>query len=165
MIVATSQGRTKAMASNVVHLPSAPQWRVLIAHHEPATCSSLRALIDTEDIAVVEAMDGEAAIAELATRQFDLLILELDLPEQDGITVMKLHRILLAHQPIRVPFPAVIFTLAPEVRDNPTLLDHLKKLGIAGVIDDLPRSDVASLVTATLKVRTAQLFSGNPAAA
>jgi CheY-like chemotaxis protein len=151
--------------SNVVQLPTGPHWRVLIAHQRSAVRHALRTLIEAEDIAVVEAADGEAALAELAFARFDLLILELDLPEQDGVTVMQIHRILLAQQEIRVEPPAIILTLAPEVRGNPTLTDHLRTLGVAGLIDDAPRGEVASLIEATLLARTAQLAAGKPAAA
>jgi DNA-binding NarL/FixJ family response regulator len=126
---------------------------------------ALRTMIEAEDITVVEAADGESALVELASARFDLLVLELDLPEQDGVTVMKMHRILLASQRIRAEPPAIILALPPEVRGNPALTDHLNSLGVAGLIDDAPRSEVASLVEATLKARTTHLAAGKPAAA
>lgn len=97
--------------------------------------------------------------------RFDLLVLELDLPLKDGVAVMQLHRVLLAHERIRVEPPAIIFTLAPEVRSIATLSDHLRKLGVAGFIDDAPRGEVAKLVEETLRTRAAQLQAGKPAAA
>ena len=153
------------MPSNVIHLPTGPHWRVLIAHQRDMVRHALRTLIEAEDIAVVEVADGEGAFSELASARFDLLVLELDLPEHDGVTVMKMHRILLANQHNRAEPPAIIFTLAPEVRSNATLTDHLRTLGVAGLIDDDPRSEVASLVEATLRARTAQFAAGKPAAA
>jgi len=52
-----------------------------------------------------------------------------------------------------------------DLRDNATLTDHLRALDVAGLIDDDPRSDVASLVEATLQARAARLASGKSAAA
>ena len=153
------------MASNVIQLPTGPRWRVLIAHQRADVRHALRTLIEAENIAVVEVTDGEAALAALESIQFDLLVLELDLPLKDGVSVMQLHRVLLAHERVSFKPPAVIFTLAPEVRSNATLTDHLQTLGAAAIIDDAPRGEVASLVQEILQARAAQLGAGKPAAA
>lgn len=153
------------MASNVIQLPSGPRWRVLIAHQRTEVRHALRTLIEAENVAVVEVADGEAALAALESIQFDLLVLELDLPLKDGISVMQLHRVLLAHERFSFKPPAVIFTLAPEVRSNATLTDHLQTLGAAGIIDDAPRGEVANLVQEILQARAAQPGAGKPAVA
>ena len=72
---------------------------------------------------------------------------------RDGLAVMQVHRLLLAHERVPVEPPAVILTLAPEVRCNRTLTDHLRALGVAGCIDDAPRPGVAALVDAILHAR------------
>lgn len=126
---------------------------------------ALRTLIEDRNITVIEAADGEAALDVLEFSQFDLLMLELDLPINDGVTVMQLHRVLLAHERVRVDPPAVLFTLAPEVRSSATLTDHLLSLGVAGFVDDAPRGEVASLVAAVLQARTAQIMTDKPAVA
>ena len=153
------------MTSNVVQLPSGPRWRVLIAHQRSGVRHVLRTLIEAENVAVVEVADGDAALVELERMKFDLLVLELDLPLKDGVAVMQLHRMLLAHERAHTEPPAVIFTLAPEVRGNAALTDHLRTLGVAGFIDDAPRPEAASLVEATLQARAAQPAAGKPAAA
>jgi len=151
--------------SNVIALPIGLHWRVLIAHRRHDVRDALRTLIEAENVAIVEAADGDAALAELERMRFDLLVLELDLPLKDGISVMQLHRVLLAHERIPVEPPAVIFTLAPEVRGVTTLTDHLRSLGVAGLIDDAPRADVARLVEEILHARAAGRIAGKPAAA
>lgn len=153
------------MSANVIQLPAGPRWRVLIAHQRSDVRHALRTLVEAENIAVVEVADGETALAELERARFDLLVMELDLPGKDGLTVMQLHQVLLAHERIHVEPPAVIFTLAPEVRGNATLTDHLRALGVAGFIDDAPRADAASLIETTLQARAAGLALGKPAAA
>jgi CheY-like chemotaxis protein len=105
---------------------------------------ALRTLIEDRNITIVEAADGEAALDVLEFSRFDLLVLELDLPINDGVTVMQLHRVLLAHGRVRVDPPAVLFTLAPEVRSSTTLTDHLLSLGVAGLIDDATRRGARS---------------------
>jgi DNA-binding NarL/FixJ family response regulator len=151
------------MSSNVFELLRTPRWRVLIAHQHNGVRRVLRTLIESVDTAVVEAADGEAAIAVLEFSRFDLLVLELDLPVRDGIAVMQVHRVLLAHERARVYPPAVIFTLPPEVRGNAALTDHLFALEVYGVIDDAPRQEVAGLVQAILLARSAQLSVDKPA--
>jgi DNA-binding NarL/FixJ family response regulator len=153
------------MTANVFQLPSGPHWRVLIAHQRADVRHALRTLIESESVAIVEAADGDEALARLEYAAFDLLVLELDLPRRDGVTLMQLHRVLLAHERIPVEAPAVVLTLAPEVRNNPTLVQHLETLGVAGLIDDAPRPDVAPLVENILLARTAARASGKPAAA
>ena len=153
------------MSSNVIELPRAARSRVLVAHQRADVRHALRTLIEDRNVTVVEAVDGEAALDLLESSRFDLLVLELDLPINDGVTVMQLHRLLLAHERVRVDPPAVLFTLAPEVRSSATLTDHLLSLGVAGFIDDAPRREVANLVTAVLQARGAQNGVDKPAVA
>jgi response regulator RpfG family c-di-GMP phosphodiesterase len=153
------------VTSNVFQLPSGPHSRVLVAHQRADVRHALRTLVESENVAVVEAADGDAALARLEYTTFDLLVLELDLPNRDGVTLMNLHRMLLAHERIPVEPPAVILTLAPEVRNNPTLLQHLESLGVAALIDDAPRPEIADLVDGILRARVARRASGKPAAA
>ena len=152
------------MIASVVLLPSGPHARVLIAHQRADVRHALRTLAETEHVSVLEVADGDEALAKLEYLSFDLLVLELDLPRRDGVTLMQLHRVLLAHEHNQVEPPAVVLTLPPEVRNNLTLLTHLESLGVAGLIDDAPRPDVASLFEGILQSRAAQR-AGKPAAA
>jgi len=122
-------------------------------------------MIEAEDVAEVEVADGEAALSELTFRRFDLLVLELDLPIEDGVSVVMMHRLLLANQLGRVVAPDIVFAVRPNVRTETSLCDDLRNLGIAGLIDDNPRTDVASLVESILQSRAAGSFTGTPAAA
>ena len=153
------------MSSNVIELPRAARSRVLVAHQRADVRHALRTLIEDRNVTVVVAVDCEAALDVLESSRFDLLVLELDLPINDGVTVMQLHRLLLAHERVRVDPPAVLFTLAPEVRSSATLTDHLLSLGVAGFIDDAPRREVANLVAAVLQAREAQNGVDKPAVA
>jgi CheY-like chemotaxis protein len=152
------------MSSNVFELPRALRRRVLIAHQQNHVRFGLRKLIETGNTVVVEAANGEEALAVLESTRFDLLVLQLDLPARDGVTVMQVHRMLLAHRRLPADPPAVIFTLAAEVRSNSALTDYLFKLGAAGLIDDAPRPEVAQMVTAVLLARSAVVSVDKPAA-
>ena len=76
------------MSANVVELRKEARRRVLVAHQRSDVRHALRTLIEQDNVAVVEAADGDAALAELEFGRFDLLLLELDLPAKDGIAVM-----------------------------------------------------------------------------
>lgn len=153
------------MSSNIVELRKTGRQRVLIAHQRSDVRHALRNLIESDGVAVVEAGNGEAALAELEYTRYDLLVLELDLPLKDGLTVIQLHRMLLAHEHALIEPPPVVLTLAPEVRGNAALTDHLRALGVREFIDDAPRPDVANLVEALLLARAAELDTGKPAVA
>jgi CheY-like chemotaxis protein len=150
--------------ANVVQLPSGPHRRVLIAHQRADVRHALRTLVESARVSVVEAVDGDDALAKLEYLSLDLLVLELDLPRRDGVTLMQLHRVLLAHERVAVDPPAVVLTLPPEVRNNLTLITHLESLGVAALIDDAPRPEAAQLVEAILAARAAHR-AGKPAAA
>lgn len=143
------------MTSNVVQLSTGPHWRVLVAHRRADVRHVLRTLIEADHVAIVEAADGDAAFEELERARYDLLVLELDLPGKDGVTLMQLHRVLLMHERLPVPAPAIVFTLPPEVRGNVTLTDHLRSLGADACIDDEPRSDAAAVFESLLQARAA----------
>jgi CheY-like chemotaxis protein len=156
----------ESVPSNVVQFPTGPRGRVLIAHQVGTVRQVLRTIIEAQHIMVVEVADGEAALVELARARFDLLVLDLDLPERDGVIVMQMHRMMLAHQAIPVEPPAVIISLPSEVCGIATLTDHLLTLGVAGFINEPPRpSEIAPLIEATLQARTAKLSAGKHTAA
>ncbi len=153
------------MPSNVFPIPAGPRWRVLVGHARPLVRHALRTLIEAEDVAVVEVADGEAALTALERGRFDLLVLQLDLPEQDGARVMLMHRVLLTQQKgAAIAPPDVILTLPPEVRDNGTVLDRLRSLGVTELIDDEPRPEVAALVEMILRARTIRVHASGTAA-
>ena len=153
------------MTDNVTYIPVAPHWRLMIAHQHAHVRHVIRTLVETEHTSIFEVADGEAALVALERARFDVLVLELDLPVKDGISVMQLHRLLLAHERSHVEPPAIVLTLAAEVRGNLTLTNHLQSLGADGFIDDAPRPEAAGLVAAILQARESRRARGKPAAA
>jgi CheY-like chemotaxis protein len=157
------------MSPKVIEFRHVARQRVLVAHRRGEVRHALRTLIETADIAVVEAADGDAALAELERGRFDLLVLELDLPMRDGVALMQLHRMLLAHEHARADSrsdaPAVVLTLAREVAGNATLTDHLRTLGVAGFIDDEPKPEAARIIEEILRSRAMRIDAGKPAVA
>lgn len=153
------------MSSKVIELRKGSHQRVLVAHQRGDVRHALRTLIERDNVAVSEAANGESALATLEYGRFDILVLELDLPLKDGVTVMQVHRMLLAHDPLRTRPPSIVMTLPPEVRGNATLTDHLRSLGVSAFIDDAPRPEVAAIVDDLLRERVMALDAGKPAVA
>ena len=68
---------------------SAGRTRILVVDDEPAIRRLLRTGLATQDYDVVEAADGIAALAALAEGHLDLVILDLGLPDVNGLDVLR----------------------------------------------------------------------------
>jgi two-component system, OmpR family, KDP operon response regulator KdpE len=69
--------------------PSAPATVVLIVEDEPQVMRFLRAALPGHGYSIVEATTGAQAIVEASTRGPDLVLLDLGLPDIDGIEVTR----------------------------------------------------------------------------
>jgi two-component system KDP operon response regulator KdpE len=65
--------------------------RILVIDDEPQIRRLLRIALEAHDYEVLEAADGAAGLAEAATRQPDIVLLDLGLPQLSGLEV--LHRL------------------------------------------------------------------------
>ncbi|WP_221565263.1 response regulator transcription factor [Alkalihalobacillus sp. TS-13] len=63
------------------------EQRVLVVDDEERIRKLLRMYLERENFAVVEAEDGETALQEASEAEFDIILLDLMLPEMDGIEV------------------------------------------------------------------------------
>ncbi len=66
----------------------APQGSVLIIDDEAAIRESLQTLLELEGYDVAAAADGEEGIAKLGERPFDLVLLDLALPDRNGLDLL-----------------------------------------------------------------------------
>jgi two-component system KDP operon response regulator KdpE len=66
-----------------------PTPRVLIIEDEPQIRRFVRAALEAEHYQVSEAENGKRGLVETGTRKPDLVILDLGLPDQDGITLIR----------------------------------------------------------------------------
>jgi two-component system KDP operon response regulator KdpE len=66
--------------------------RVLVVDDEPAIRRFLRAALSAHGYAIFEAGDGQSALSAVAAERPDLVILDLGLPDLDGIEVTRLLR-------------------------------------------------------------------------
>jgi len=68
---------------------SANEPRVLVIEDEPPIRRFLRASLDANGYDVIEADTAEDGVREAATGQPDLIVLDLGLPDQDGLEVIR----------------------------------------------------------------------------
>ena len=68
---------------------AAPLPLVLVVDDEPQMLRFLRAALPPHGYRVIEAATGEAALVETASRQPDIVLLDLGLPDLDGIEVTR----------------------------------------------------------------------------
>ena len=68
------------------------QARVLVVDDESAIRDSLRMILEYEGYGVVEAATGESALAEVRRRSPDAVVLDIKMPEMDGLSVLRKFR-------------------------------------------------------------------------
>jgi PAS domain S-box-containing protein len=108
------------------NLQSLAGTRILLAEDNPVNMSIAKRFLTKWGIAVTEAENGRIAVEEFKKGSFDLLLLDLEMPEMDGITALK------EIKKINPEIPVLAFTAA--VYDN-MLADLLQK----GFLDFIPK--------------------------
>lgn len=90
--------------------------RVLVVDDEPAIRRFLRTSLDAHGYAVFEAINGKEALSAAAAHRPDLIILDLGLPDMDGIEVTRLLR-------TWTQIPIIIVTVQEQERAKIAALD------------------------------------------
>ena len=99
---------------------------ILIVDDEPNVRLTYRATLETEGFEVREASDAAVALREMGERKFDLAILDMRMPEVDGLELLERMR------ELRIPTPVVIITAYGDV-------PHAVKAMKLGAIDFLEK--------------------------
>jgi len=82
---------------------SQPATRVLVADDDSTNREVLRLVLENAGYAVETANDGEAALDALENRRFDLVLVDMHMPEYSGIEVIKTYQFMATDGP-RTPF-------------------------------------------------------------
>lgn len=91
--------------------------RILVVEDDPPLASFLQKGLDAESYAVDLAQDGEQALDLAFDLDYDLLVLDLNLPKLDGIAVMRRLR------PVKPNLPVLVLTARSRVEDRVQALD------------------------------------------
>ncbi len=62
--------------------------KILIVDDDPRLCTSLKGCLGTQDYEIVTACSGKEAVALLPAHDFDLVLLDVVMPEMSGYQVM-----------------------------------------------------------------------------
>ncbi|MFH0847690.1 MAG: response regulator transcription factor [Chloroflexota bacterium] len=95
---------------------SANKPRALVVDDEPAVRRLLRVALESQGFAVFEAASGQDAVSGAAAHKPDLVILDLGLPDIDGVEVVRLLR-----QWSRIPI--IILSVRGSEKDKIAALD------------------------------------------
>src|SRR5579872_31098 len=91
--------------------------RILIAEDDTALANFVRQGLEAEHYAADVAADGEQARAMGTENEYDLVVLDLNLPRMDGVNVLRHFRLK------RPSLPVLVLTLRSKVEDRVQCLD------------------------------------------
>lgn len=87
--------------------------KILIVEDDQHIRKLLNILIRKEDIQIDEAVEGNEALEKLASNTYDLVILDIMMPNVDGFQILKSMR----ETPATVALPVIIVTAKTEDKD------------------------------------------------
>jgi two-component system OmpR family response regulator len=90
---------------------------ILLVEDDVFSCTLIAAYLGERGMNVMSAGTGEAAIKVLETQSIDLVILDLELPDMDGLAVLRRLR-------ARSPVPAIIISIRDKVEDRIGALEN-----------------------------------------
>jgi DNA-binding response OmpR family regulator len=91
--------------------------RILVVEDDAALASYIRKGLESEHYAVDVALDGEQGSLMACDLDYDLLVLDLNLPKLDGISLLRNVR------PSKPQLPVLVLTARPRVEDRIYALD------------------------------------------
>jgi DNA-binding response OmpR family regulator len=91
--------------------------RILVVEDDAALASYIRKGLESEHYAVDVALEGEQGSLMASELDYDLLILDLNLPKLDGISLLRNLR------PNKPQLPVLVLTARPRVEDRVHALD------------------------------------------
>jgi PAS domain S-box-containing protein len=89
-------------------LQQLPGIKILVAEDNPVNLSIAKRFLNKWGIVVTEAVNGKEAVEKFRKEEFDLLLIDLEMPEMDGATALKEIRKLNNNIPI-VAFTAAVY--------------------------------------------------------
>lgn len=126
------------------------KYLILIADDRPSSRELLRVILERAGYDIIEAQDGEAALAEIRSRQPDLVLLDLQMPKLDGYGVLQAVR----QDASLAQLPVVALTASAMRGDRERILE-------AGFTDYLAKPAGPDLLRETVARLLQQVPDGN----
>jgi DNA-binding response OmpR family regulator len=101
-----------------VHPASSSSRKILVVEDDPALANFLKRGLHGQQYAVDVQHDGETALQILSSTSWDLLLLDLTLPDLDGLALLDRLR------PTMPNLPILVLTGRTALEDRVTALDH-----------------------------------------
>lgn len=98
--------------------------RVVLADHDREFLSQLIAIVGTEVQIVATAIDGTSALEYIRTLRPDVAIVDLQMPELNGIEIARMAKSCPTH-------PAVVIC---SVESDPEIIEHALNAGALGYV-------------------------------
>jgi two-component system cell cycle response regulator DivK len=116
---------------------------VLVVDDEALNRKLIRAILDLENIGVIEAADGEAALMLTRKEQPDLILMDIQLPGMSGLEATEA----LKAEEATKHIPVVILSAGSLPEDD----DRFRRTGCSGLIlKPFSREDLLQTVTSLL---------------
>ncbi len=93
-----------------------PNPTALVIDDEPQIRKLLRIVLEQQNFRAIEAADGRSGLAEIATRRPDVVLLDLGLPDMDGLAVLERLR-------ERTRVPVLVLSVRDGSEDKVAALD------------------------------------------
>jgi CheY-like chemotaxis protein len=120
-------------------------FRILLVEDEPVIRELVRSLLSESDVEVTAAVNGVEGLKLARTEPFDLILLDVVLPQMDGITVCRL----LKADPVTAQVPCYMLTAKAKRSD----VEAATKAGADGYIHKPFRGAELMELVARLKAK------------
>ncbi len=104
LLTPAPEGRpTESTAAPAATIPTVAGCRVLLAEDNPTTRKVIRAAVEDAGCRVEAVSDGQQAVEVLATKDYDLILMDLEMPILDGLAATRQIR----HNGVKTPVIAI----------------------------------------------------------
>jgi CheY-like chemotaxis protein len=103
--------------------------RALVADDNQAYRALLGAILESQGFSVAAVSDGRQAVAAVAVSCFDLILMDINMPDMDGLTATRMIR---RHEAETGHAPAKLFMVTSKTRDEDRA--HSRQAGADGHI-------------------------------
>ena len=123
------------------------EWRILLAEDDAANRHVLTRLLERSGVTVTAVEDGRKAVAAVTTGAFDMVLMDINMPEMDGLTATRTIRGLGAEHG---GLPIVAVTSEVSEAD----LTKMRAAGFDGCLEKpVRRDDLFRVILAALSPR------------